>query len=102
MNDTTTEIVLFYHLRTFFVPFISTPGAQKVRDNFDGMIPETVTELRSIDGVGPYTAGAIASIAFNKVEPLVDGNVIRVLSRLFALKEIVGENYCFPVKVLVQ
>ena len=89
-------------LSIIHVNYLSTPGAQKVRDNFDGMIPETVSELRSIDGVGPYTAGAIASIAFNKVEPLVDGNVIRVLSRLFALKEIVGENYCFLIKVLVQ
>ena len=41
-------------------------------------------------GIGPYTAGAISSIAFNQVEPLVDGNVIRVISRLFALKETVG------------
>lgn len=50
-----------------------------------------VEELKTIDGIGQYTAGAISSIAFNKVEPLVDGNVIRVLSRLYVLKESVGE-----------
>ena len=44
-----------------------------------------------LSGIGPYTAGAISSIAFNQAEPLVDGNVIRVISRLFALKETVGQ-----------
>jgi A/G-specific adenine glycosylase len=43
---------------------------------------QTVQELKSIAGIGDYTAGAIASIAFAKHEPLVDGNVVRVLSRL--------------------
>jgi A/G-specific adenine glycosylase len=42
--------------------------------------------LRTISGIGPYTAGAIASIAFGAQEPLVDGNVARVLARLFALR----------------
>jgi A/G-specific adenine glycosylase len=65
-------------------------GARKVMKDFDGQLPETVAELKTIDGIGPYTAGAISSIAFNKVEPLVDGNVIRVLSRLYALKESIG------------
>lgn len=66
-------------------------GAQKVLKDFNGVIPRTVEELKTIDGIGQYTAGAISSIAFNKVEPLVDGNVIRVLSRLYALKESVGQ-----------
>jgi hypothetical protein len=74
-------------------------GAQKVLKDFNGVIPQTVEELKTIDGIGQYTAGAISSIAFNKVEPLVDGNVIRVLSRLYALKESVGQcsatsSYC--------
>ncbi len=46
-----------------------------------GEVPSTVDELRELPGVGPYTAGAIASIAFGRVAPLVDGNVIRVLTR---------------------
>jgi A/G-specific adenine glycosylase len=53
---------------------------------FGGIIPGTADELKKIPGVGPYTAGAISSIAFGQHEPLVDGNVIRVLSRLFAIQ----------------
>ncbi len=60
-------------------------GAQRVVDEFDGRLPSTVSELKKLPGIGPYTAGAIASIAFGAVEPLVDGNVERVISRLFAL-----------------
>lgn len=67
-------------------------GAKKVMSDYNGLIPNTVKELLTIDGIGPYTAGAISSIAYNKVEPLVDGNVIRVLSRLYALKECVGKK----------
>jgi len=44
-----------------------------------------VTELRELPGVGPYTAGAVASIAFGEPAPVVDGNVKRVLSRLLGL-----------------
>jgi len=48
--------------------------------------PKTRDEWLEIPGVGPYTAGAICSIAFNLPEPLVDGNVVRVLSRMHALE----------------
>lgn len=47
-----------------------------------GEFPRTVAEIRQLPGVGEYTAGAIASIAFHQPEPAVDGNVLRVLSRL--------------------
>lgn len=50
-------------------------------------LPRTAEELRELPGVGPYTAGAIASIAFGCAEPAVDGNARRVLSRLFDLAE---------------
>eukprot|EP01133_Synstelium_polycarpum_P016015 gene16015-19061_t len=50
-----------------------------------GKIPDTAELLAKVRGIGPYTAGAISSIAFGRVEPLVDGNVIRVLSRLRAI-----------------
>ncbi|KAJ2997239.1 hypothetical protein HDV02_005701 [Globomyces sp. JEL0801] len=61
-------------------------GAQYIVQNFDGKVPDDVKILeKEIPGVGPYTAGAIVSIAFNKPVPLVDGNVVRVLSRLLAL-----------------
>ncbi len=49
-----------------------------------GAMPETVDELRALPGIGPYTAGAVASIAFGVRTPLVDGNVERVISRFDA------------------
>ncbi len=51
-------------------------------DKFDGNLPADYEQLLSLPGVGEYTAGAIASIAFNIPVPAVDGNVMRVLSRL--------------------
>lgn len=65
-------------------------GAKQVMADFVGNIPSTVEELRRISGVGPYTAGAIASIAFEQPVPAVDGNVIRVVSRLRGIRENVG------------
>ncbi len=65
-------------------------GAQQVVADFGGVIPATVEELRNIRGIGPYTAGAIASIAFDQPVPAVDGNVIRVVSRLKGIRENVG------------
>ena len=52
-------------------------GAKTLVDKFNGQLPSTVDALKSIPGIGDYTAGAIASIAFGKKEPLVDGNVVR-------------------------
>ena len=60
-------------------------GAKFCMEHFDGEIPGDYQKLLSIPGIGPYTAGAIASLAFGLPEPAVDGNVIRVFSRLFAL-----------------
>src|SRR5687767_1570865 len=59
-------------------------GAQAVRAK--GQLPCTAAELRTVPGIGPYTAGAIASIAFGERTPLVDGNVARVLARVFAVE----------------
>ncbi|KAM6590323.1 hypothetical protein CsatA_012928 [Cannabis sativa] len=50
-----------------------------------GVFPKTVTSLRKVRGIGEYTAGAIASIAFKEVVPVVDGNVVRVIARLKAI-----------------
>ncbi len=52
-----------------------------------GSVPSEVAELRELDGVGAYTAGAIASIAFGRRAAVVDGNVSRVLARLFAIED---------------
>ena len=62
-------------------------GAQQVLRDFGGALPTDPEALRCITGIGPYTAGAIASIAFGQRVPAVDGNVIRVLCRLFGLRE---------------
>ncbi len=60
-------------------------GAAYVVGELGGKMPESPEELQRIPGIGPYSAGAIASIAFEQPVPAVDGNVIRVLTRLFAL-----------------
>ena len=57
-------------------------GAKHVVNEYQGELPQTVPELLKITGIGPYTASAIASIAFDVCVPVVDGNVCRVLSRL--------------------
>ena len=53
---------------------------------FDGEMPQSIEEIRSLKGIGPYTAGAIGSIAFGLPEPAIDGNVMRVVSRLFCIE----------------
>jgi len=65
-------------------------GAQYVTDTFNGKLPETVPELLKIPGVGTYTAAAIASLAFGIPEPLIDGNVLRVYSRVTRLTADIG------------
>jgi A/G-specific adenine glycosylase len=57
-------------------------AARKIVTDFAGQIPATVDALISLPGIGRYTAGAIASIAFNCRAPILDGNVARVLCRL--------------------
>ena len=57
-------------------------AAREVVERFGGELPADADALRSLHGVGPYTAGAIASLAFDLPEALVDGNVARVLARL--------------------
>ncbi len=60
-------------------------AAQIVCQDFSGAFPSEVAEMRKLPGIGRYSAGAIASIAFNRPEALVDGNVARVLCRLSRL-----------------
>jgi A/G-specific adenine glycosylase len=57
-------------------------AAREVTERYAGAFPAEAAALRSLPGVGAYTAGAIASIAFERREPLVDGNVARVLARI--------------------
>jgi len=62
-------------------------AAQIIMNEYGGKIPDQVIELRKLPGIGRYTAGAIASIAFGRDEPALDGNIRRVLARLFDLGE---------------
>ncbi len=62
-------------------------AAQQVVLNYGGQLPTTSTELQQLSGVGRYTAGAIASIVHNERVAVLDGNVVRVLTRLFDIAE---------------
>ena len=61
-------------------------GARQVMDEYGGQLPADPALLARVRGIGPYTAGAISSIAFGLPVPAVDGNVIRVYSRLFGIR----------------
>ncbi|GLX66180.1 A/G-specific adenine glycosylase [Paenibacillus glycanilyticus] len=62
-------------------------GAREVVQRYGGIVPDDKAAVAGLKGVGPYTTGAIMSIAFNRPEPAVDGNVMRVLSRYFCLED---------------
>lgn len=59
-------------------------AAAQVMERWGGALPSSAEELKTLPGIGDYTAGAIASIAFGRGEPAVDGNVLRVAARLLA------------------
>ncbi|HEX8171540.1 MAG TPA: A/G-specific adenine glycosylase [Thermoanaerobaculia bacterium] len=65
-------------------------GAIEVMNRFGGVVPSTVDALLTLPGVGRYTAGAIASVAWNVKAPIVDGNVARIVARLFAIEAPLG------------
>ena len=65
-------------------------AAQQMMENHGGVFPSSYEEISKLKGIGPYTAGAIASIAFGLAEPAVDGNVMRVLARLFEVDYDIG------------
>ena len=65
-------------------------AAVVIVEEFDGKIPSGMKELMGLPGIGVYTAGAIASIAFGKAVPAVDGNVLRIIARVTASREDIG------------
>ncbi|XXF79844.1 A/G-specific adenine glycosylase [Myxococcaceae bacterium GXIMD 01537] len=67
-------------------------AANEVVERFGGRLPSTAAELLTLPGFGRYTAGAVASIAFGEEAPLVDGNVARVLSRIFEVEGPPGDK----------
>jgi A/G-specific adenine glycosylase len=69
--------------------------AQQVIEDFEGVFPSTFDTLISLKGIGQYTAAAIASICSGEPEPVVDGNVVRVFSRIFGFESPVGSTKIF-------
>lgn len=71
-------------------------GARQVMAEYGGVLPRDPSELQKICGIGPYSAGAIASIAYDVPVPAVDGNVIRVISRLYGIRSdaLDADNRC--------
>lgn len=67
-------------------------AVREVHEQYNGVVPSDKSEISELKGVGPYTAGAILSIAYNQPEPAVDGNVMRVLSRYFALEDDIAKQ----------
>jgi A/G-specific adenine glycosylase len=67
-------------------------AARAVVEEHGGRLPEEASALRGLKGVGRYTAGALASIAFDQPEPAVDGNVVRVLARLLGVRNDAGRK----------
>jgi A/G-specific adenine glycosylase len=61
-------------------------AAKLIMERHGGKFPERFEDILALPGIGRYTAGAISSIAFNRPEPILDGNVIRVLSRVFGVE----------------
>lgn len=62
-------------------------AVREVHENYGGVVPNRKEEISALKGVGPYTAGAILSIAYGVPEPAVDGNVMRVISRILSIWE---------------
>lgn len=63
-----------------------------IQEKYAGIFPDTYKEILGLKGIGPYTAGAIASIAYKLPYPAIDGNVKRVISRIFGLLEDIGSS----------
>ncbi len=81
--------------------------AKIIIENQKGTLPDSKEELENLPGIGPYTVGAILSIAYSQEEPAIDGNVMRVLSRVYEEKEDISkkkvrEKYYVILKKLMK
>ncbi|WP_046216357.1 A/G-specific adenine glycosylase [Paenibacillus wulumuqiensis] len=74
-------------------------AAKQVVERHGGIVPDTPEEISALKGIGPYTAGAVLSIAYNVPVPAVDGNVMRVLSRYFCLEDDIAKN---PTRIKME
>ena len=77
-------------------------AARLIVQDHNGRLPSDPATLQTLPGIGPYTAGAIASIAFEQPAPLVDGNITRVFSRLHGLTQANDQELWAMAKVFVQ
>lgn len=66
-------------------------AAQQVMTEFNGVMPQTYEELQTLSGIGPYTAAAIASMAYQLPIPALDGNLFRVVARLFEIEDDIAQ-----------
>lgn len=67
-------------------------AAMQVQNEHGGLFPSEYDRIRTLPGIGEYTAGAIASLAYNQSYPAVDGNVLRVISRIFIITEDINKQ----------
>ncbi|MGN7384729.1 A/G-specific adenine glycosylase [Paenibacillus sp. SAFN-117] len=74
-------------------------AVREVHERYGGTVPDRKEDFSSLKGVGPYTAGAVLSIAYNVPEPAVDGNVMRVLSRFFLIEDDIAKG---PTRVKME
>ena len=72
-------------------------AARLVQEAYDGRFPNTAEGLEKLPGIGPYTAAAIASFAFGQAIGVVDGNVFRLLSRLFDIDACIDDGKNRPI-----
>lgn len=70
-------------------------GAKYIVEHYQGCLPNNKEHLQAIKGLGPYTIGAILSFAYHQKIPAVDGNIKRVIARLFALKDDISKTHTF-------
>jgi A/G-specific adenine glycosylase len=73
-------------------------AAGEIVQKHGGQFPENYEQIRALPGIGPYSAGAIGSIAFNQPTPAVDGNVVRVIARLFKNSKTEGALRAFATE----
>jgi A/G-specific adenine glycosylase len=78
-------------------------GAKQCVAQFGGQLPDNEKDLASIKGIGPYTLAALLNFAFRKRKPLIDGNVLRVLSRFFAIESSIDTPYTYAlIETLIE
>jgi A/G-specific adenine glycosylase len=66
--------------------------ANQIITEYNGCFPNTYAEITKLKGIGDYTASAISSFAFNEVQPVLDGNVFRVISRFYGIEDDIAKN----------